>query len=280
MKKVTTNQFQKIIFDWYKKNGRHDLPWRKTKNPYHILVSEIMLQQTQIPRVLSKYTEWIEQFPAIESLANASQKQVLSLWQGLGYNRRALFLQRAVQIIHKKYGGKFPKQVSDMEKLPGIGPYTAGAVAVFSQNQPHVLLETNIRRVILHFFFSGKEKVADSEIISVLRRVSYFQDPRKWYWALMDYGAGPLKKIINPNRRSTQYRTQSRFEGSSRFVRAKIVSFLLRQKSGAVSTVIIEEIESNPQAGRFGKQEEIVKILSSLEQEGFIVRKGQKWFIK
>ena len=239
-----------------------------------------MLQQTQIPRVLSKYTDWIEKFPTIESLANAPQKHVLSLWQGLGYNRRALFLQRTVQTIQEGYKGRFPREVNDLEKFPGIGPYTARAVAVFSWNQPHVLLETNIRRVILHFFFSGKGKVADSELTPVLKRVLYSQNPRIWYWALMDYGAGPLKKIINPNRQSKHYHKQSRFEGSSRFVRAKIISFLIAQKRGVRLSDVVKCIQSNSHVGHFGKQEDIEKILLSLEQEGFIIKNKQRWFIK
>lgn len=280
MKKVTTSQFQKIILDWYKKNGRHDLPWRKTRNPYNILVSEIMLQQTQISRVLLKYDDFLKKFPTVESLANANQRDVLSLWQGLGYNRRALFLQRAVQTIHKEYASRFPKAVSALETLPGLGHYTARAVAVFSWNQPHVLLETNIRRVILHFFFSGKEKVPDSEIASILEHVAYSGNSRVWYWALMDYGAGPLKKIINPNRQSKHYAKQSRFEGSQRFVRAKIVSFLLTIKGGVGSVEIIQKIQNNPHLGRYAKNEEIQRILCLLEQEGFIIKKKQKWFVK
>lgn len=280
MKKLTTQRFQKIILNWYAEHGRHDLPWRKTRDPYAILVSEIMLQQTQISRVLLKYQSFLKEFPTLDILAKAPQKQVLAFWQGLGYNRRALYLQKTAKEIRLLHSGRFPKSVLHLESLPGIGPYTARAVAVFSWKQPHVLLETNIRRVMLHFFFQKNGAVADSEIMPVLERVLYSADPRLWYWALMDYGAGPLKKIPNPNQRSKAYTKQSRFEGSRRFVRAKIVSFLLEKDRGATLETIIQFAQNNPHVGNYGKELEIRKIVSLLETEDFLIKKGRKWFIK
>lgn len=149
---MTSHQFQKKIYDYYKKEKRL-LPWRTTTNPYKILVSELMLQQTQSVRVVEKYKQFIKTFPSAVSLSNASTKEVVSLWQGLGYNRRALYLYRTAQIVTNELKGKFPHTVEDLQKLPGVGPYTAAAIMAFSYNQPTVVIETNIRAVFIHFFF-------------------------------------------------------------------------------------------------------------------------------
>ena len=150
--------FRKIVLCHYKKHGRHHLPWRKTKNPYRILVSEIMLQQTPVDRVLPKYQEFLKQFPSIKKLAAASLGDVLRAWQGLGYNRRAKYLHQCAAVIIYDNGGIWPRTVNELQALPGIGPYTAGAVMAFAYNQPIPIIETNIRTVYLHHFFSGCAK--------------------------------------------------------------------------------------------------------------------------
>lgn len=218
-------QFQKKILDWYKKN-RRDLPWRNTKDPYKILVSEIMLQQTQISRVLPKYEEFLKAFPTLEALARSSNKKLLKVWTGLGYWRRAKFLKETAKILTK---GKFPQNPKELEKLPGIGPYTARAVACFAFNHCEPFLDTNIRRVYLHFFFQDKQNVSDKEILKIAQNClkrSFKQ--REWHYALFDYGAIVLKnKKIN--KRSQHYHKQSKFEGSFRSFRTKAVRFLLSQ---------------------------------------------------
>ena len=151
-------EFKKIILDYYKKHGRHDLPWRKTHDPYKILVSEIMLQQTQVGRVMAKYKEFIREFPDFKKLAQAPTAKVLKAWSGLGYNRRALYLKRTAERVTNEFQGKLPKDQSMLVDLPGIGPNTAGAICAYSFNMPVVFIETNIRRVFIHFFFNKTKR--------------------------------------------------------------------------------------------------------------------------
>src|SRR3989338_11480528 len=145
MKSASLKQKKKIqqkILSWYKKNKR-DLPWRKTTDPYAILVSEMMLQQTQVDRVLSKYKAWLQEFPTMQHLARAPPAVVLRCWSGLGYNRRALHLQKAAQIIVEKYHGEFPQTSELLRALPGIGPYTSHSLLIFAYNQDEVTVDTN-----------------------------------------------------------------------------------------------------------------------------------------
>ncbi|MCH7552226.1 A/G-specific adenine glycosylase, partial [Patescibacteria group bacterium] len=222
---MTISKFQKLILTWHKKNKR-DMPWRETRDPYKILVSEIMLQQTQVTRVLPKYKEFLKEFPTLNSLAKASDKNLLRTWQGLGYWKRALSLKKTAQIIQKEYKGKFPKEPSLLIKLPGVGPYTAGAVACFAFLNKDAFLDTNIRRVYLHFFFPKRKNVSDKEILKVAEKATVSKNSRKWHYALFDYGALVLKdKRIN--RQSKHYAKQSKFEGSFRSFRTKVMRFLL-----------------------------------------------------
>lgn len=266
--------FQKTILAWYRKSGRHDLVWRKTKNPYHILVSEIMLQQTQVSRVVPFYKAFLKKFPTTRALARASSHEVLKAWQGLGYNRRALNLKRAAEMIEREYGGKFPKMPAHLEALPGVGKYTARAVYVFSENKPEFFVETNIRRVFLHFFFAGKNTVHDKEIFPFIESMLYHKNPRLWYWALMDYGALALKKIPNPNRKSRHYTRQPLFLGSHRYQRAKILSFILKKKKALMSEVLRHAKHDIHLPQKIG---ELKKILGELEREGFIKKVGKLW---
>lgn len=276
---VSSNGFGRRILEWYRTHGRHDLPWRKSRNPYNILVSEVMLQQTQISRVIEKYREFLLAFPSVRALARANARDVLVVWQGLGYNRRALYLQRAAYQIVKEHNGRFPRHVEKLEALPGIGPYTARAVAVFAWNAPEILLETNIRRVMLHFFFRDQDRVSDSQIEPLLQRMLHHKDPRIWYWALMDYGAGPLKKISNPNRRSKHYIKQTRFEGSRRYVRAKALSFLLGCDSGKSEERIERELVKDTHCASYLSEYDISPILEALVNEGMICRKRRLYAV-
>ncbi len=220
MKKPTIAEFQKMIWKFYKEQGRHDLPWRQTTDPYKILVSEVMLQQTQVDRVVPKYKAFLKQFPTLKSLAKAPLNQVLLAWSGLGYNRRALYLQKAAQALIEGYKGRFPKDAETLETLPGIGPYTARAVATFSYDTPYVFIETNIRRVFIHEFFSSKNEVSDKDIIPLIEKtLPKNKSVREWYWALMDYGSFLKSTTKNPNQRSAHYVKQSKFKGSVRELR-------------------------------------------------------------
>ncbi len=207
-------------------HGRHALPWRKTKDPYKILVSEIMLQQTQVDRVLPKYRAFIAQFKTVDALALAPLREVLIAWQGLGYNRRAKMLHSCAQTIVGEYNGTFPKTHAELLSLSGIGPYTASAVLAFAFNTPTPLIETNVRSVYLHHFFNDATDVDDQEILALVKRTLPSENVRLWYWALMDYGSYIKKEFGNPNSKSKQYTKQSAFNGSDRQIRGAIIKLL------------------------------------------------------
>ena len=236
-RRVQVAQFQKKIWDHYRKEGRHTLPWRKTHNPYRILVSEMMLQQTQVDRVVPKYKAFLAAFPTVDRLKDASNSDVLALWSGLGYNRRALYLKRSAEAVVEKYSGVFPKEIATLESLPGIGPYTARAVATFSYNQPYTCIETNIRAVFIHEFFSNTSKVADGELLPLIEKTLDKSNPREWYYALMDYGSYIKKHFPNPSRASVHHVKQSTFTGSVREVRGAILRMCLTEGRVAESAV-------------------------------------------
>jgi A/G-specific adenine glycosylase len=221
-------EFQDRIHDFYRKHGR-DLPWRHTTEPYRILVSEIMLQQTQVGRVTSFYEPFLLRFPDFRTLARAATGDVLAAWQGLGYNRRALSLKRLAVQVTEEFGGVLPDDERQLKSLPGIGPYTAAAVLVFAFNRPVVLIETNIRRVFIHCFFDGRMGVSDTEIRPHVVATMDREDPRGWYNALMDYGAFLSGLPENPNRRSRHYQCQAPFEGSVRQARGRILKLLVAE---------------------------------------------------
>lgn len=217
--------FIKTVKAFYKTHGRHDLLWRQTKDPYRILVSELMLQQTQVARVVPKYEAFIEVFPTAAQLAAASLGDVLRLWQGLGYNRRAKYLQQAAQFVTQELKGVFPQTAEALLALPGVGPYTASAVAAFAFDEPVVVVETNIRTVYIHHFFHDAANIPDSELAPRIART--LQTPSsEWYAALMDYGSMLKQTIGNKNRQSKTYQKQVRFEGSDRQIRGSIIRLL------------------------------------------------------
>jgi len=222
--------FRRAVWDYWKKQGRHDLPWRKTTDPYRILVSEVMLQQTQVPRVIEKYAEFLGLFPTVHVLAQAKLAEVLRAWSGLGYNRRGKYLHDAAKVIAGEFNGSVHDATAE-NKLPGIGPYTRAAVRAFAFDEPHTLLETNVRAAFIHHFFADKEAVSDKELIPIMEAAAADQDPREWHWALMDYGTHLKKLHKNPARKSTGYVRQSKFEGSTREVRGAILRQLHRGPS-------------------------------------------------
>lgn len=218
--------FVETVWMHYRKEGRHDLPWRNTKNAYRILISEIMLQQTQVERVTPKYKSFLKKFPSLALLASVPLGNVLREWQGLGYNRRAKMLHECAKIIVRDHRGVFPKTHSELMKLPGIGHYTAGAVIAFAHNEAVPIIETNIRTVFIHHFFHDATDIPDSQIAQVIERTLDTKNPREWYYALMDYGAHLKKTIGNQNTKSRHYIKQSAFNGSDRQIRGAIVRIL------------------------------------------------------
>lgn len=218
------------VLTYYNQNGR-DLPWRLPDpngnfDPYKITVSEIMLQQTQVSRVWPKYESFLKQFPDVNSLAKAALSDVMVQWQGLGYNRRAKYLHQTAKSVVEKYGGVFPKSQDELSTLPGIGFNTAGAIYVYAFNEPALFIETNIRTVFIHHFFQDKDNVADKDILPLLQQSLEGQDPRSFYWALMDYGTYIKTQFGNSSARSKHYVKQPRFEGSHRQLRGSVLRTL------------------------------------------------------
>lgn len=275
---MLTTQFQKVILSHYRREGRA-MPWRRTRDPYRILVSEIMLQQTQVSRVLKFYPTFIKKFPNFRALARARISVVLRAWQGMGYNRRALALQRLSRIVLEKFNGRLPRERAALESLPGIGKATAGAIRAFAWNEPEVFIETNIRRVFIHFFFSSplnrpgrssrRPRVTDDEVKRYIERTLPRSNAREWYWALMDYGAmlgGNMSVALNPNQRSAHYKKQSRFLGSNRELRGKILRFLLQKKK--ISLEALAEELSQP-------IKKIKAVVATLVKEEFVALQGR-----
>ena len=204
------------------------MPWREDTRPYYIWLSELMLQQTQVSRVVPKFEQFIARFPDVSALSRASLAEVLEAWNGLGYNRRAKFLWQAAIVIMDRFAGVLPSTYDDLVELPGIGPNTAGAILAYAYNQPVVFVETNIRSVYLHYFFSAStDKVADGAIRDLVQQTLDMREPREWYWALMDYGTYLKTQLGSHLEKSAQYKKQSRFEGSLREVRGRIIRALL-----------------------------------------------------
>ena len=257
-------QFRAQIYQHYANHGRV-LPWRSSQEPYHIVVSEIMLQQTQVERVVPKYARFISTFPDFFSLAEAPLRDILTLWQGLGYNRRAISLQKVSQWVVGEYGGKLPDSAETLQTFPGVGPATAGAICAFAFNQPTVFIETNIRRVFIHCFFPGRNGIKDKDILPLVERTLDTSQPRTWYFALMDYGAMLKEMSANPNRRSAHYTRQPAFAGSNRQIRGLILRTLL-ERGSLTKGELIRSVGKSP--------DRVNAVIAQLTEEGFLVRRG------
>jgi A/G-specific adenine glycosylase len=266
---VEIDRFRNTISDYYQSHGRK-LPWRNTRKPYHILVSEIMLQQTQVERVLDKYKPFLSAFPDFSALAQAPLREVLAIWQGMGYNRRAIALKHIAAEVTTYYSGILPSSEELLLRMPGIGKATASSIAAFAFIKPSVLIETNIRRVFIHFFFNDRENIRDADILPIVEKTLDTANPREWYYALMDYGAMLKKDIQNPNRKSAHYRRQESFEGSRRQLRGKVLKQILANLSITESSLVNHTGQS---------PETIREVLDQLQKEGFIKKKGKQFFV-
>lgn len=230
------NDFQELI--WQKGHELYrEMPWRQDTRPYFVLVSELMLQQTQVARVIPKFEAFIATFSNVESLARASLSDILRQWQGLGYNRRAKYLQESAKLIVTGFGGEFPETEADLLRLPGVGKNTAGAIRAYSFNQPAIFIETNIRTVYIHHFFAEEASVNDSQIQQKLLETIDYEHPREFYQALMDYGTWLKANGVQNSKRSHHYKKQSPLKGSVREVRGQIVAQLVHGK------MILSELE-------------------------------------
>ncbi|MFZ0005596.1 A/G-specific adenine glycosylase [Methanoregula sp.] len=263
-------EFRRMVLTFYNRYGRHDMLWRHTDDPYRIFVSEIMLQQTQVERVAVKYPEFIDAFPDFASLARAPLTDVLKVWQGMGYNRRAISLKKSAEKMEKEFCGILPSDPHVLATFPGIGPATASSICAFAFNMPVVFIETNIRRVFIHFFFSGRESITDADILSVVERMLDRDNPRIWYWALMDFGAELKKSVPNPNYKSTAYVKQAPFAGSDRRIRGIILKYLLIKH-----TAREEEITGLVRE----KSDRVRLILAALEREGFLRKESEIYYL-
>lgn len=229
------NEFRRLLGQRGEELYR-DMPWRQDTRPYYVLVSELMLQQTQVDRVIPKFEAFIAAFPAEHVLAQASLADVLRLWQGLGYNRRAKFLHEAAKKIVER--GGFPEDEAGLVSLPGVGKNTAGAIVAYAYNRPAIFIETNVRAVYIHHFFSTEDQVDDREIRELLEQTLDCDNPRVFYWALMDYGSWLKKQGVTPSR-SRHYKKQSPLRGSVREVRGQIIAALAGGDASKTSLSIL-----------------------------------------
>ncbi len=271
-------QFQNLVWATYRKNTRIAMPWRETHTPYYVLLSELMLQQTQIARVASYFNKFTVQWPQLCDLAAAPLSDVLKAWMGLGYYRRAKYLHASAQVICADHGGVVPKDKQTLLTLPGIGDYTSAAILAFAYNIPTVLVETNVRRAIIHHFFANEPRVLEKDVREYVRLTVDEKKPRLWYWALMDYGASLAYKVQNPNRKSAVYTKQSGFEGSNRQVRAAILRAVV-QKGGMRMNDIVSTVRETL-ASVAEQDERIYKNIEALTQEQFILCEKQRYYVK
>ena len=297
---VAMNNFKKEIWNYYTTN-RRDMPWRTDTRPYYVVVSEIMLQQTQVHRVVHKFESFMKRFPDWNSLVQASTRDVLQEWSGLGYNRRALYLKRIAETITLNENARkttqnsvketfknspLPKTYDALRALPGIGPNTAGSILAFAYNIPFPFIETNIRSVFIHFFFpeiekrEGKKackKISDDQLMpfieEALQDPKIRKNPREWYYALMDYGSMLKKTLPNPSRRSAHHVQQKPFKGSNRELRSRILKLVMGK--GRTEKEIYDY---------FKKEEvslpQIPKNLLDLTNEGFLKKRNSIYCIK
>lgn len=256
------SSFQSVIKDYYREHGRV-FPWRETTDPYRILVSEFMLQQTQTSRVTDKYTEFIDAFPDVFQLARSPFREVLRVWNGLGYNRRALALHNTAGEIAERYQGQVPDDPVLLRKLPGVGEYTASAMMAIAFNKPAMVVDTNIRTVYLYFFFREMETVGKNEIVPFIEATLDYDSPRKWYYALFDYGV--MLKRDKKDLEKGKRRKQSTFRGSDREIRGNILRLLLDT----------EEMTEDQLLARFLSDEDrLRRIVSQLHEEGLLDSNG------
>ena len=262
--------FAARVWEHYDAHARDDLPWRQTTDPYRILVSEVMLQQTQVGRVIPKYAEFTASFPDVRALAAAPLADVLGVWRGLGYNRRAIALKRAAETIVAEHGGRVPDTLEGLTSLPGIGHATAAQILAFAFGIGVPFIETNVRSVYLHEFFGDAEGVPDSAILPLVEATLDSERPREWFWALMDYGTHLKATLPNPSRRSRHHARQGRFEGSARQLRGRLLAALIEQP-GRTADELSDAVAFDP--GR------VAAALAALQSEGFVVSEDGRWRI-
>lgn len=243
-----------------------EMPWREDPSPYNVWVSELMLQQTQVSRVVPKFEAFMKRFPTIESLSESSLADVLVMWSGLGYNRRAKFLWQAALEISLRFDDELPHTRAELESLPGIGPNTAAAILNYAYEMPTAFVETNIRTVYFHHFFDGQNGVSDKDLLEVVERTQDSEHPREWYWALMDYGASLKSTVGGRLDMSKHYKKQSPLAGSLREMRGRIIRELTTQP------LMLDALKRAVEA-----DERFTPALDDLTREGMIEEISGRW---
>jgi A/G-specific adenine glycosylase len=257
------------VWDYYRAN-RREMPWRDVDDPYAVLVSEVMLQQTQVARVMDRYPEWLDTFPDLDALAAAPLSVVLERWQGLGYNRRAIALKRAAEAVVEQFAGEMPRDLAGLRSLPGVGPTTAAAVINYAFRQPTPFIETNVRAVFLHHFFADATDVPDPALAPLVDETWDVDNPRSWGYALMDYGTHLKRTTANPSRRSRHHVRQSPFEGSRRQGRARLLRAVLAEPG---ETGDAYSVSTGIAPG------EAAALLEELASEGFLACERGRWTV-
>lgn len=262
-REVTNDEFRELI--WQK--GRElyrDMPWRRDTRAYYVLVSELMLQQTQVDRVIPKFNQFISVFPDEQTLAAASLGDVLRQWQGLGYNRRAKYLHEAAKKVVYEWQGDWPKTAEELQQLPGVGPNTAGAMMAYVYNLHTIFIETNIRTVYFLHWFPEAESVSDAQVRDRLEQTLDHEHPREFYWAVMDYGSWLKSNGVRNVAVSKQYKKQSPLEGSVRQVRGRIVAALARED------MTLSDLEKS-----VGRDDRFDPALTGLMRDGLVIQAGE-----
>jgi A/G-specific adenine glycosylase len=226
LQKKEIQSFQKHIFSWWKTH-RRDLPWRHTHDPYAIYVSEVMLQQTQVSRVIEKYQEFLSAFPTVQTLYASPLSDILKIWKGLGYNRRAGYLKQTIDAIVKQYKGVFPKKDTELLQMKGLGIYTARAICIFAYKQDIAAVDTNIRQIISHYFFHDIQPSV-KDIQTVADQLVPKGKSWEWHQALMDYGALEMKGVKDKIKKKRNHITP--FHKTDRYFRGRIVDLLREEK--------------------------------------------------
>jgi A/G-specific adenine glycosylase len=253
--------FQNFIYKYYE-NHKRKFPFRENVTPYNVLVSEIMLQQTQTGQVTEKFLNFTKKFPSFSSLSKAPLEDILKEWKGLGYNRRAIALKKIANTVIKDFNGNLPESIDILKSFPQIGHNTASSIITFAFNKPTFFIETNIRRVYIYFFFPNRNKINDREILPIVKKTLDRSNPRDWYYALMDYGVMLKKTHPDLNKKSTHYRKQAPFKGSTREVRGKILDLLIKK-----GTMDLKNIQTH--LGNMDNKT-IIIALNQLRKEGFL----------
>lgn len=262
-------EFTQTVLEYYGRSARQELPWRQMESDgsfaaYKVWVSELMLQQTQVNRVIPKYSQFLQTFPTIQKLADAELGDVLTAWQGLGYNRRAKYLWQAANEIIQSHDAIMPTTIESLTSLPGIGHNTAGAILAYTHNKPALFIETNIRSVYFHHFFNDQTEVTDAEIRDLLSQTLDQANPRQFYWALMDYGTYLKRQKSGATQKSKHYTKQSKFQGSARQIRGETIKQLSKRPINEVELLSILNDVRAPKIIEQLQDEQLIKRIQDM----------------